>query len=231
MASRGRFSRGASVTGTVVGTATGSSRSAGRALARDRARGNGGGASRRGPLRSGRSRDGSPSIRRMVIPGSISATLSKRPAIPVAICTKVSFSRTRIAPIPSLVMPPASQTLGNSHRASARPVWPTESVNQTEGPNSPRSRGADGAMTCASPISSGAERPSRHSRMKAEATCSGPKRDSRVAASAASSPGAWARTGCSISRESSRARTSSADGALPHSATTFAPCKSRCAFL
>ena len=45
--------------------------------------------------------------------------------------------------MPSLVMPPVSQIFGNSQRASARPSWPTDSENQTEGPNSPRSRGAD----------------------------------------------------------------------------------------
>ncbi len=70
----------------------------------------------------------------------------------------------------SLAMAPASQIVGNSQRASARPARPTFSRNQTEGPNSPRSRGAAGGGTGRSVDStSGADRPSRHRRTKAAA--------------------------------------------------------------
>jgi hypothetical protein len=72
--------------------------------------------------------------------------------------------------MPSLAMLPASQIFGNSQRASARPARPTPMRNQTEGPNSPRSRGAEGGGTGRSVDStSGADRPSRHSRTKAAA--------------------------------------------------------------
>ena len=80
-----------------------------------------------------------------------------------------------MAPIPSLVMPPASHILGKSQRASALPARPTDSWNQTDGPNSPRSRGmADDTGGKASDSTSGAERPSRHILMKAPAIWSAP---------------------------------------------------------
>ena len=125
-------------------------------------------------------------------------------------------------------MPPASQILGKSQRASARPVWPTDSLNQTEGPNSPRSRGARGSDGgSASESTSGAERPSRQRRTKAAATCSALKRDRICCAISASSPTPAARAEWSRRRMSSLACTSSALGALPHSATTLAPCNRR----
>ncbi len=100
---------------------------------------------------------------------------------------------------------------------------------QTESPNSARSRGAGAAELDTSCNSSGAERPSRQRRTKAAAACSGPKRSRMIAAISASSPTGCTRHGCSSKRISSLAETSSAEGALAHSATTFAPCNKRCA--
>ena len=136
--------------------------------------------------------------------------------------------------MPSLVIPPASQIFGNSQRASARPERPTDSAYQTDAPNSPRSRGAAAAPAGTFRLSdstSGAERPSRHIRTNAAATCSAPNRSSSACAIPASSPTAASSTGCSNSRRSSFSVTSSAEGALPHSAVTLAPCNNRCAFL
>ena len=98
--------------------------------------------------------------------------------------------------MPSLVMPPASQIFGSSQRASARPDRPTDSAYQTEGPNSPRSRsGASFIGGRLSDSTSGAERPSRQSLMKADATCNAPNRSSSAPAIAASSPGARSSAG------------------------------------
>ena len=132
----------------------------------------------------------------------------------------------------SLPISPASQIFGNSQRASARPARPTPMRNQTEGPKSPRSRGGDGGAVGPSVDStSGADRPSRHSRTKAAASASAPNCSRRSVAIATSSPIGAVRVGCSMIRRSSLACTSSAPGAAAHSATTFAPCSRRWAFL
>lgn len=77
------------------------------------------GAGRRSAVASG---VGSPSSRRISSPGSISSRSPNNGASATAIWTWVRVSRTRIAPMESRVMPPASQILGRSQRASARPV-------------------------------------------------------------------------------------------------------------
>ena len=134
--------------------------------------------------------------------------------------------------MPSLAMLPASQIFGSNQRASARPDRPTDTLNQTEAPNSDRSRG--GALDTgptASDSTSGADRPSRHIRTNPAATASAPNRSSRLATITPSSPMPATSAGCSSIRMSSFATTSSALGADPHSATTLAPCSNRCAFL